>query len=99
MMFNNPQRKEFYLGDKSSKDRVMTRYPHASLELGWNVGLWTVFDITPSECRKLNETDWPQKRKRKLLGYGNTEEEAWRMAAHRIISDDMEFGYAHSEYV
>lgn len=67
----------------TNKDKVQSRYPHASAEQE-STGEWGVWDISLDEMKRLNEKHWPKTFSRGLFGLGRTEAEAWADAVRNI---------------
>lgn len=67
----------------NDKDKLRSRYPHASAEQE-RTGEWGVWDISHDERKRLNEKHWPATFGRGLFGLGRTEAEAWADAVRKI---------------
>ena len=67
----------------TNKDKVRSRYPHASAEQE-STGEWGVWDISHDERKRLNEAHWPKTFGRGLFGLGKTEAAAWADAVRTI---------------
>lgn len=67
----------------TNKDKVRSRYPHASAEQE-STGEWGVWDISDDERKRLNEERWPKTFGRGLFGLGKTEAAAWADAVRTI---------------
>lgn len=67
----------------TNKDKVRSRYPHASAEQE-STGEWGVWDISHDERKRLNEKHWPETFGRGLFGLGKTEAAAWADAVRTI---------------
>ena len=67
----------------SDKDKVLSRYPHASAEQD-KPGCWTVWDISHEERDRLDNKHFPKRFGRGLYGLGRSELESWADAVRRI---------------
>lgn len=67
----------------TNEDKVRSRFPNAVAEYG-PFAIWTVWDISPAERKRLDEKHWPEKVGRMVCGLGDTEADAWRDAVRAI---------------
>ena len=67
-----------------TKDKVLSRYPHASAEYDSYFDMWTVYDTSEEERKRLDDVYWPHRHSRGVWGHGVTERKAWANAARAI---------------